>query len=278
MFAFLSNYFAKKGIDCYAPIPLSSCKIVRPYLLERHGIGTSGTVIMVAVPYYTKACDHPNRNLSAYAVSRDYHGFYKELFDELIPALKSAFPTYRFAGFADHSPIEETVAAAQAGLGVIGKNYLILTEKYSSYVFLGEIITDAELDCQAKESVFCENCGACKKACPMEACGGCLSALTQKKGEFSEAEKTSVLKYQSVWGCDICQEVCPYTVRAKRRGTIYSPIPYFEKETIPHLTLDILASMNELDFSKRAFSWRGINTIKRNLELFEASKKGDFEC
>lgn len=273
MFSFLSTFFEKKQIDCFGMLPLESCKLVRPYLLEKHGLKESGTVIVLAVPYYTQSCDSPDRNLSAYATCRDYHLFYKQLFDELIPLLQNAFPNHRFAGFADHSPIDELDAAAKAGLGVIGKNHLILTKKYSSYVFLGELITDAVLPCEEKKIDSCENCGACMQSCPAGECNGCLSALTQKKGALSDGEQEAILKYGTVWGCDICQEVCPHTKRAKENGTIYSPIPFFCEHTIPNLTLSQLDRMTDEEFYTRAFAWRGRDTVRRNVSLSERKQE-----
>ncbi len=279
MFAFLSDFLQKKAIDCFAPIALSDCNVTRPYLLDRAGI-SDGTVIILAVPYYTVACESPDRNLSAYAVSRDYHGFFASLFDELILLLKKNFPEHRFAGFADHSPIEETVAAARAGLGVIGKNHLLITKKYSSYVFLGELVTDAILPTKLSPIDFCEACGACMRACPADDCGGCLSALTQKKGELTEEETAAILRYGSAWGCDRCQEVCPHTMRAIADRSILSPIPYFSEQTLPHLTSNILDAMSEEEFSRRAYAWRGRDTIRRNLILMEdhRTKKETPEC
>ena len=273
MLGFLQNFFDKHHLDCTAPILLSDCRIERPYLLERAGIA-DGTAILMAIPYYTPACDDPGRNLSAYAVPRDYHGFFKALFGELIPALEAAFPEHKFAGFADHSPIAEVEAAAKAGLGVIGKNHLLITEKYSSYIFLGEVVTDAILPCKTGEKSTCLDCGACMRACPADKIGTCLSALTQQKGELSEEEEQTILHYGSVWGCDICQEVCPYTKAAKAAGTLYSPIPYFRKETIPVLTLDILDHMDDETFAGRAYAWRTRKTIRRNLCLYEGNKGG----
>ena len=268
MFAFLSNFFEKNKIDCFAPIALSECRVVRPYLLERAGIA-DGTAILLAIPYFTPACADEGRNLSAYAVSRDYHGFFAALFDELLPLLREKFPTHQFAGFADHSPIAEVEAAARAGLGVIGENHLLITERYSSYVFLGEIVTDAKIDCTVGEIRACEGCGLCQRACPMEEIGTCLSALTQKKGVLSAKEEETILRYGSVWGCDICQAVCPHTKRAMEAGTIYSPIPYFAEQPIAHLTAEILDGMSDEDFQKRAYAWRGRETIARNLKLFK---------
>lgn len=283
MFSFLSEYFKKNNIDTFGWIPLCDCTVVRPYLLEKHGIGKSGSVCMLAIPYYTKRCDDPTKNLSAYAVSEDYHLYFKELFADLIPLLRKQFPEYCFAGFADHSPIAEVDAAARAGLGVIGKNHLLLTKKYSSYVFLGELITDAILPSSAKEIEFCQGCGICQEMCPMKEGSSCLSALTQKKGTLDIEEQKIILKHGSVWGCDLCQEACPYTVSARKNGTIYSQIPFFENKSIAHLTEESLCALDDDAFSKRAYSWRGRDTILRNLRLFEEfekkkKNKEEFEC
>lgn len=268
MWEHLKKIFAGYSIDCVSPIKLSDCRIVRPYLLEREGI-SDGTAILIAVPYYTRFCDDEKRNISAYAVGLDYHGFFKELFDNLLPQLRVAFPECRFAGFADHSPIDEVEAAARAGLGVIGTNHLLITEKYSSYIFLGEVITDAAIPCKSGEIGSCENCGACLSACPMGEIGTCLSALTQKKGELTEEEKATILRFGSAWGCDICQEVCPHTIAAKESGSLYSPLPYFQKDPTPHLTSELVRGMSDEAFASRAYAWRRRETILRNLLLFE---------
>lgn len=275
MFSFLSDFFLKNGMDTIAPIPLSACIIRKKYLLERAGIA-DGTVFCVLIPYYTEPAEAPLRNLSAYAVSADYHLFWKQLSDRLLPLLSEKFPENRFAAFADHSPIDEIDAAAKAGLGVIGKNHLLLTEKYSSFVFLGEVITDAFLPCRAVEIGTCSGCGACQRACPAEKEHTlCLSALTQKKGSLTAEETALLRRHPLVWGCDICQEVCPYTKRAKAEGTIHSPIPFFRETAMPVLTLEGLDEMDDTAFSSRAFSWRGRETIRRNLLLHG---KGDVSC
>ncbi len=272
MLTFLSEYFAKHHIDLYAPIPLSECEIRKPYLLEREGIA-DGTVILIAIPYFTRACLDPDRNLSAYAVSRDYHGFFNAFFAELLPALREKYPNERFAGFADHSPIAELQAAAHAGLGVIGQNSLLITEKYSSYVFLGELITTAALPAKTQPIASCIGCGACRTSCPMDKIGACLSALTQKKGDLTNEETQNLLAFGSVWGCDLCQEVCPYTKKAIQTGSIFSQIPYFGEHCISHLTLDRLDEMDDAEFTRRAYAWRGKDTIRRNLILFEENQK-----
>lgn len=254
----------------FAPIPLDDCRITRRYLLDRENI-SAGTVIVCAVPYLSREILN-GRNISAYCAVRDYHVFFERLFSKALPKLKEAFKGNRFAGFADHSPIDERDAAARAGLGVIGMNGMLITENYSSYVFLGEIITDAVIDCHAAKPRFCEKCGACLKACPRDELGQCLSALTQKKGELTEAEAAAITSYSTAWGCDICQEVCPHTKRAIASGSIFTKLDYFSSSVTPYLTKELIDGMSEEYFLSRAYSWRGRQTIIRNLEILNGKK------
>ncbi len=264
MYQRIAELLRVEGIDTFAPIPLDRCILKKKYLLDREGI-SSGTAIMIAVPYYTPSC--LCASVSAYAVGRDYHLFYKQLFDRILPILKKEFPDNRFAGFADHSPIDEISAAALAGLGIIGKNHMLITEKYSSFVFIGELICDADIECRRLEAHFCEDCGACIAACPMKSGRNCLSAVTQKKGELSESEIAYIREYGSAWGCDICQNVCPHTKEALKNRTIFSPLPFFSESVLPSPTAEDIEKMSDEEFSARAFSWRGRACILRNLSL-----------
>jgi len=264
----IKELLAKKQIELISHLSLSDCRVTRSYLLRRADI-EKGTVFIFAVPYLSRAALECKRNISAYAVPPDYHGFFASLFDDILPALQASFPLNKFVGFSDHSPIDERLAAASAGLGILGDNGMLITEKYSSYVFLGEIITDAAIECKAKEPRRCEGCGACRSTCPYSLSGSCLSSLTQKKGILTPDEEETVLKYGSAWGCDICQEICPYTKRAVKNGTIISPIPYFSENAIPYLTAKSVSEMTDADFALRAYSWRGRETIMRNLRLLQ---------
>ena len=258
----------EQGVRLASPISLADCKIIKKHKLEKVGIcGTEGYfAVMLAIPYLTP---HKKRNLSAYAVSRDYHLFFSELFASVLPELKRNFPENIFVGFADDSPIEERDAAAKAGLGILGDNGMLITKDYSSYVFLGEIITDLPLECTANEIEHCMGCGVCKRACPMGEIGQCLSALTQKKGELTDSEREAIKKYGSVWGCDRCQELCPHTLRAIKGESIYTDLEFFKRDSVGLLTSSILDSMTDEEFASRAYSWRGRQTIGRNLEILE---------
>ncbi len=274
----LSELLKKNKIDLFGFLPLSACKVQKKHLLERVGIG-DGSVAILAMPYYTPACDG-KRNLSSYAVGKDYHLYFKTLSESILKILRAEFPEHRFAAFADHSPIDERKAAAMAGLGVLGKNGLLITEKYSSYVFLGEIITDATIETFGEEIQYCEACGACEAICPLTKgeARACLSAVTQQKTPLLPNEEAAIQKYKTVWGCDLCQEVCPYTERAKKQGTIYTPLTFFKEETLPVLSAETVSKMDDAAFASRAYSWRGREVISRNLALSEKRNDLTKEC
>ncbi len=271
MFAYIKSELEKLNIELVSSIPLSECEITRPYLLEKKGI-RDGSVIIFAVPYLAESKDKKS-NISAYAISRDYHLFFASLFENLLNKLKDKYPDNNFAGFTDHSPINEIKAAAKSGLGVIGKNHLLITEKYSSFVFIGEIITDAILGSYAQEIEYCHNCGHCASACPVGMdIERCLSSITQKKSELNEEEISLIKKHGCAWGCDICQKACPYTLKAINNGTIYTDVDFFKNERTPFLTSEIIEEMNDEEFKARAYSWRGKKVIKRNLEIIEGKE------
>ena len=269
MFEFIKSELAQFNIDLVSCLHLDECEIKRTYLLQKNGI-ENGSVIIFAVPYLTPT-SAGERNISSYAVSKDYHYFFTSIFEKLLNNLKNAFPQYKFAAFSDHSPINEIDAAVIAGLGVKGRNNLLITEKYSSFVFIGEIITNANLPSLAKEKQYCANCGRCESSCPVKLNSSfeCLSSLTQKKGDLNDNEISAIRKSGCIWGCDICQNVCPHTINAINNNTIYTNIDYFYESQTPILTYDQIHDMSDEEFSLRAYSWRGKNVILRNLKILE---------
>ena len=273
-YASLDAVFRSEGITQYAAIPFSACRVTLQRLLDREPGFTPRTVLLYLVPYYAG----PTENLSLYAASRDYHLFFKPFGEKLIGYLKTVFPNGGFRSYGDHSPISETDAAAKAGLGVIGRNGLLIHPKYASLVFIGDLVTDVSPEefplCREPVEVsYCENCGACAAACPTGILSGkgelCLSAVTQKKGELTPEEKALILDHGSAWGCDLCQVSCPHVKRAIHTGDALSPVPFFKVDRTPRLTYDLVAAMPDDEFKSRAYAWRGRTTLLRNLALLE---------
>lgn len=210
-------------------------------------------------------------NLSLYARGQDYHGVIKTRLEQAAVWLRqetgcAAIP------MADVSPFPEVYAAACAGLGKLGQNGLLLTEGYGSFVFVGLLLTD--LNGQAGAApVPCSGCGACLRACPGGALrsGGvvdqekCLSALTQQRGTLTDGQAAAVAAHPLIWGCDQCQLACP-----ENRAVQETVLPEFREELLCSLT-EADVSMGDRAFRRqfvgRAFTWRGVQPLRRNLEL-----------
>lgn len=259
----INELFAAEKIEAVGLLPFSACRVIHPELLLRKTDGWHPiSAIVFLAPYYSG--EHKGRNLSLYAVPRDYHLYFRELYQRLEAKLREIYPTFHFCGFADHSPIGEVGAAAKAGLGVIGDKGQLIHPKYGSYTFIGEILTDlpfAEYD--LSEVGFCLHCGACTHACP--APNDCLSDRTQRKGDLSEETKALIKSTGIAWGCDLCRTCCPMNTNAA-----VTPISFFYEDLIACPSAEQVEAMSKEEFATRAFSWRGRQTILRNLNIWES--------
>lgn len=222
----------------------------------------SETVIVACFPYLLDEPQYRNSNISKYAVVTDYHEVAVARLEKASEMLSKIYPDNQFSVFADNSPIPEVRAACAAGLGVRGLNSLLITPKYGSYVFLGEIVTDLKINANSVEYKTCIGCRKCIVACPSKAISeaefnekACLSAITQKKGELSVEEKMLMKECGCVWGCDICQDVCPMNKNAAK-----TQIEEFLSSAVP-------AVSRGCELSHRAYEWRGRKVIERNIDI-----------
>ena len=267
----IKKFFDEENIEYYGAVDVESLKVINSGLLERSEISPKSTILFL-IPYYVGDAE----NLSEYSAARDYHIVIRDITDRLARLLLEIYPENKFVGFGDHSPIDERYAALRAGLGILGDNGLLINEKYGTYVFLGDVITDVSPEVlgvgKPSPVLKCEGCGACKAACPTGILGGsalsCLSEITQRKGELSDQELELMVKVGTVWGCDVCQSVCPHNKNVSK-----TPIRFFLEERIPNLTSSLVSKMTKEEFRTRAFAWRGKKTVMRNLEYFENTKK-----
>jgi epoxyqueuosine reductase len=186
------------------------------------------SVISLLYNYYTdksqKYSDAPV--LSKYAYGKDYHFVMKEKMNLLFDFIQSEFGQVEGRVFVDSAPVLDRAWAQKAGLGWIGKNSNLISRKAGSFVFIGELITNLELDYnQVPEGDFCGSCTRCIEACPTDAiltnrtldAGLCISYQTIENKGTIDGELEGKLANR-FFGCDICQDVCPWNRQAVNHG------------------------------------------------------------
>lgn len=257
----IRQILAAEHLTEFGFLPISHAKIINPHLMP----ADIKSAVILVVPY--DLGQTYSDGVSAYAHIRDYHRYFGELFDRVLPTLRTEFPNESFYGFADHSPIAEKDAAAKAGLGMLGRHSLLIHPRYGSYVFLGSILTSLEIPCSVSQTISCGNCGKCAEVCPATAiseCGvdvsKCLSALSQKK-KLTDEELQTLRRHHIAWGCDACQKACPYNT--SRRPT---DVPFFIDQRHGGFCAEEIETMSNTEFAQYAFSWRGKNRILQNLQ------------
>ncbi|MCL2531206.1 MAG: DUF1730 domain-containing protein [Oscillospiraceae bacterium] len=222
------------------------------------------SVLVAAFSYFLPDEHYAGRNIARYAVVRDYHQVVAARLEQACALLREHYPNDEFVHYCDHSPLPEAALAEHAGLGVRGRHNLLITEKYGSWVVLGEIATSATLPPMRNTQcaiLSCGDCGLCIKACPAGALGHaqfdrtqCLSYISQRKEQPSEQAAAQLRAMHSAWGCDICQQVCPHN----RKATI-DPLPEFLQGAVAQLT-------HHTPIENRAYAWRGQKLLGRNIE------------
>ncbi|HEY5219872.1 MAG TPA: tRNA epoxyqueuosine(34) reductase QueG [Gemmatimonadaceae bacterium] len=215
------------------------------------------SAIVVALDYGGKAPDGP---VARYARGDDYHELMLERLNELHRLVeREAGRDVPGKAYVDTGPILERDLARRAGLGWFGKNTNLINPRLGSFFFLGELLLDLELAPDAPfDTEHCGSCRACLDACPTQAfvepgvldATRCISYLTiELKGEIPEEFHAAIADGGHLYGCDVCQDVCPWNVKFARelKEPAFQPRPVVASKNAKTLATDIL-TMSEDEF------------------------------
>lgn len=245
------------------------------------------SVISVALNYYTPfpiPDDPKNAKISRYAWGDDYHDIMKDKLSQLLTKIQTIYPPAEGKYCVDTSPIMDKYWAAQAGIGWQGKNTNVITRDIGSWVFLGEILLNIELEYDIPIADYCGSCNRCIEACPTDAItqpyvvnsSKCISYLTiEYRGEtFPNRDEEKLDNW--IYGCDICQDVCPWNIKFAETSAVQGFQP---REKNMNRNLEEWAKLSEEEFKDR-FKKSPVKRAKfsgliRNImqALFEFSKR-----
>lgn len=239
------------------------------------------SILMVALNYYPGKIQSENLpRFSYYAYGRDYHKVIKQRLKKLLDFIKNIYPTDvngRF--FTDSAPIFERYWAKKAGLGWIGKNGMLIIPKMGSFFFLGTLLLDIELQYDKETDNRCGNCSLCINKCPTGAIVSpscidsrkCISYLTIESKNDIPPDLSPLLGC-NIYGCDICQIVCPWNRFAS--PTMIKDFEY--RESYLDLTIDEISNMDQMTFDEiskgSAIRRAGLEKLKKNINSIKSNK------
>jgi epoxyqueuosine reductase len=232
------------------------------------------SVVSIALSYRHSEEWSPKGTQGSFArVSRgeDYHDVLHEKINQMMSKVKRIYPEIEYKAYVDNGPLSDRACAFHAGIGFYGKNGFIINDSCGSFIFLGQILLNVKLD--ADTPVLESRCGKCEfciKACPVGAIKGpyqfdgnlCIAYLTQKKGLLDRQERKAM--GQQLYGCDICQDVCPFNKDVKLSNEQKFSVDC--KKVVPELEY-IINMDNKIYgeyFKNTSSGWRGKRTLQRN--------------
>ncbi|QCX52651.1 tRNA epoxyqueuosine(34) reductase QueG [Elizabethkingia sp. JS20170427COW] len=256
---YLENYFDKR---------------LDPRLL----VEGSKSVISFSYNYYPRKILNTDDNykLSKYAYGMDYHFIIKDILSDFVAELQEEIGEFDFRIFTDSAPVLEKAWARNSGLGWVGKNALLISKGLGSFHFLGEIICDLDLIPDPPATDHCGTCRKCIDACPTQAIeqpyvingSKCISYATiELKGDLPESFQGKMEDW--MFGCDICQDVCPWNRFAKPHNQpLFDPnesLQKFNKKEWKELTQEVFSEI----FRKSAVKRTKFSGLMRNIEFVD---------
>jgi epoxyqueuosine reductase len=230
------------------------------------------SVIVCLFPYY--AGGNGGADLSKSARSIDYHLIVMKKLTIIGEFLENSIEGFHYKAFADSGPFSDRYLAYKAGLGFWGINSNLITDQYGSYFFIGYLLNNYPFEPDQPMDRTCVRCLECVRKCPGQCITGdftidpqrCKSYLTQKKGSLTQEEADIISKHRLIWGCDVCQDVCPHN--KDPQTTI---LKEFKEDLIYSIDVEELKSISGKEFQRRygnrSFSWRGKDILIRNHEI-----------
>ncbi len=249
-------------------------KNIEERIKPRLSLASAKTIISIAVAYPHKLPVEPEKTgykrgkITPNSWGTDYHYVLQDKLDKLARGIESLTEDFEYKGMVDTGALVDTAVARRAGIGFIGKNGLVISKEFGSYMYLGELITNLEIEPDQPVDYGCGDCTRCLDACPTSCLIGdgtmdakrCLSFQTQDKGmmdlEFRKKIKTVI------YGCDICQISCPYNKGIENPLASDIDPDLAKPELIPFLELSNKGFKEK--FGQIAASWRGKNILQRN--------------
>lgn len=239
------------------------------------------SVIVVALNYYHESNQDNSTTddrlkIARYALNPDYHKIIRDKLYLLLESVRSQGIAVRGRAFSDSAPVSERYWATQTGIGWTGKNHNIIIPGKGSFFLLGELMVDTELEYDKPIKDYCGNCNKCIDACPGSALSSdegldakkCISWINiEKKEELTEEEAVLCSKNGYFFGCDICQDICPWN-RFSREQTLdeMQPIDQLSGfDANKFLTYDTEAF--DSIFSKTSLYRSGLKKLKNNLNI-----------
>lgn len=231
------------------------------------------SIIVIAISYNVKIEEEPDYKLkgklSKSSWGIDYHRVLGQKIELLIDEIKRV-KDFEYKYFVDTGPLIDRELAKKSGIGYYGKNSSIINDEYGSFIFIGYILSNLDIESDISVEEQCGDCDLCLRACPTGALESpytlnpkkCISYLTQTKDNIPDELRSKM--GINIYGCDKCQNVCP-----KNKGIILSREKQFYPEvTEGYLSIEELLNISNKDFKRKygniAGSWRGKKILKRN--------------